>query len=270
MFIKLPRELRDFVYARMFGDVTSIRIVPPRRLINAEQSFPSMATAQNTFGHAQPQRKRETTLSRTHPSRLDEIGPCHVFFPPNSYNDQNLPYWLTDVGDQALEEIASVLYTCTTFVIEHPYDIPAFLSRGVLGSRLSLAPLDLVRHLRLRLSFDIHPVEYPRGLQVNVYEIEGIATATDFRRQVHQISGVCDLKHVSKLRVTIEVSTQHYGIAEGFEEALVPLVYDLKSRGACVDVRGSGIATTYTFNYDVPRADWDERIRIRGVLIRSV
>jgi hypothetical protein len=111
-----------------------------------------------------------------------------------------------------------------------------------------------VRNPHLRLSFHVHPVEYPRGSAFNTYEIEEPAKAEDFKRQVHRISGISDFKHVSKLRVTIEVSTQCYGTAEAFEEALVPLVYDLKSRGARVDVRGSGIAATYTFNYNVPRA----------------
>jgi hypothetical protein len=143
MFNTLPRELRDFVYACMFGDATSIRIVPPRvgRLINSKERHSSIATAQRILDNAQPQLSRKVNLARTHPTNSDEIGPCHLFFPPHFHTDQNLPNWLEHVGDRALEEIASVLYTRMTFIIEYLYDVRAFLNRGMLGSRLSHAAL---------------------------------------------------------------------------------------------------------------------------------
>jgi hypothetical protein len=88
---------------------------------------------------------------------------------------------------------------------------------------------------------------------------------------VDRVSYCAELKQVGRLELTIVLDAILLMAAEKYEEMLVSLIYQLKKKGAQVDLiswwlhNDSGPST----RYDKPLSEWEEKIRTDSVFVST-
>lgn len=169
------------------------------------------------------------------------------------------------VGVRFAVEIYQEWYRRVLFKVHHFYDVDALLEKGPFFGHPDCAPVNFVRCLDVTMSFNNHPnnpdAERPSN-RASSADRELSAAKYEFDDLVNQIDMIRMVKN-NAFTLRIEIRIYHSQTFYKFEEALVPLVYDLKDQG--VDVTAmvilAGVSRGITSGYTIPRFEWDEKIK---------
>jgi hypothetical protein len=167
------------------------------------------------------------------------------------------------MGIEFATELSWFFYSEKKFVLQHPGELDVFLSNDRFQTKCT--PSDQIRVIAVEVSL--------RSFNIK----NGISRAWSspkFMTPLKQhysavVRGLDALKRLRKPSPTIRFRINSYmhdaGAGSKFAEALVPLVYALKGKGCIVEFeehlsrRTPSIATD--FNYDIPRKNWDLKIK---------
>jgi hypothetical protein len=236
------RELRDIVYEFIVGDPGCIRVLPP--------NHPDLVGSRSIY------------------------GPHQVSLLPMQ-RDKPTPYYFDSdlIGTQFATELHEVFYNRATFDVTQAYDMHTLLNSGVFFHCPIIVPLNFLRRLEVNLSCRLHPYDrFYRQEDGGIYE-EACAEKEDFVRQVEYLSGLTQIKQAIRLILHIKVDVHRPQTLANFEEALVPLIYELKAQGvkltATRTLRGVSGSVDFTSSYDILSKDWDEKIRKKSAFVST-
>jgi len=230
------RELRDMVYKYVLGEAIDSRLVH----ILGPRTWSMDKWPNSTYGPFRP------------------------------FAEQNkLPYHLDmgSMGIQFANEISEIFYEKAFWSLEDSDCLSSFLRYGPLQRSPIRHPHELIRKLEINLS--IAPYEQDPA-KAN-WMREKFASKRDYEHQASLVSDCHMIKHLDGLDLQIKVHAFQEDCAEKFEEALVPVVYELKAKGAKVTVTCPGYleGSVPSFDYDKPLAAWEEKIRTDSVFVSA-
>ena len=160
-----------------------------------------------------------------------------------------------------------MFYTRTVFDVGHSYDVDALLTGGLFYTNPLWAPLKFVRSLWVTVSFQSHPEDddYTDNKRKPAPDLELQAQKPDFERLIAHLSAIRQVKYAENFCLYLTLRTYHTKSLAKYQEVLVPLVYDLKAKGLkitlrCYQTRSPG-NVDFTSEYDIPRAEWDAKIK---------
>jgi hypothetical protein len=176
------------------------------------------------------------------------------------------------MGGQFTMELYETFYSRASFEVLQAYDMNALLYSGVFFHCPIIAPLNFVRRLEVILSIYLHPCEKDYRLKEGA-RFKVCAGKEDFVRQVEYLSGLTQIEYATRLNLHIRVNVYRLHDFAKFEEALMPLIYELKGNGVKVTptrtVGGISGSVDFTSSYDVPSKDWDEKIRKKSAFVST-
>jgi hypothetical protein len=174
------------------------------------------------------------------------------------------------VGIQFATEIGQAFYEKTRFALENVKDLSYILRYGPLKKCPVRPPSDFIRRLDINLSFgDL--VSIGSYAKRRIRE-EGLHRDT-YEYQMWGISDCRMIEYAKSLELRIFIDSLSPRTTDKWEEALVPIVYDLKSKGVqvyvgCVD--GCSIWREPIVDYDKPLSEWEEKIRTNSVFVSNL
>jgi hypothetical protein len=169
-------------------------------------------------------------------------------------------------------EIYQEWYRRALFKAHHSYDVDALLEKGPLIGQPGCATVNFLRYLDVTISFDNHLDDRAAerlSNRASPADRELSAAKYEFDDLVNQLDVICMVKHNA---FTLRIITRIYHIQASykFEEAPVPLVYDLKDQGVdfTAVVIPAGVSREFTSSYSIPRFEWNEKIKKHSAFVR--
>jgi hypothetical protein len=169
-------------------------------------------------------------------------------------------------GNDFAAEIHHTFYQKFRLVVKHHYDLESTLRNGLFVRNPSSRPGDSIRRLEVWLSFKNHNFSSSYGEHE---DRERGRFQYDFHDEVQDLREISSIKQLNGFELCISVRCVLAETALKYREALVPFMYDLKEKGAIVAVtRPVGYdGGPDDYDYDIPRAEWDERIHTSSVFV---
>jgi hypothetical protein len=238
------RELRDIVYDCLVGQPGDVRIMPHDR-------------------------------SQV-PDPNEVYGPYRVNFGFRGDSNTRPHYFDRDyIGTQFMIEIYDTFYTRAKFSVSHSYDVEMLLGNGVFCSHPASARFRFIRSLSITIYFEVHPNEQAYKAN-NCYEYrsgrgELRARKHEFEERVEQLSLLRRIEHAENFHLELTFYTYHAQTLPKYQEAFLPLIYDLKAMGmkiaVCYIQEGSSGCIDFMCKYDGPRAEWEKQIESNSAFV---
>jgi hypothetical protein len=170
------------------------------------------------------------------------------------------------VGSGIAAEIHQTFYQTARLVVTQHWDIWTTLNHGPFVRNPSGRPGDSIRRLKVHLSYKDYEGHWERSQEE---QHETSLSKRMFDTQLENLKDISNIKRLQGFELCISIRCILATTADQYTEILVPFVYGLKEKGAIVTVtRPSHLqGGPVQYNYDVPRAQRDEKIRTNSAFV---